>query len=84
MKNGTPVIAFREGGPQETIINGKTGFLIKKNLINEFVKKAIFLIENKDVYEDFSKNCTAHIKKNYNFQEYLIRFEKILENLLNV
>ncbi|MCL4323215.1 MAG: glycosyltransferase [Candidatus Thermoplasmatota archaeon] len=37
MACGTPVIAFEDGGPAETIINNKTGWLVKNE--NEFLNK---------------------------------------------
>ena len=43
MINGTPVIAFNMGGPKETILNGKTGYLIKNHDLNMFAEKALFI-----------------------------------------
>ncbi|MHA1284442.1 MAG: glycosyltransferase [Promethearchaeota archaeon] len=37
MKNGIYVIVFEGNPPSETIINVKTGFIIKNNDLNDFV-----------------------------------------------
>ena len=42
MSNATAVIAF-EGGPSDTIVNGKTGFVIQNQDIDEFASKALLL-----------------------------------------
>ncbi len=78
MKNGTPVIAF-EGGPSETIIDNKTGFIIKKDDINSFAKNALKLIYDKKLHEYFSKNARIHVKENFSFEKSF----KILENIFN-
>jgi len=42
---GLPVIAFDIPGPNDIVDNNKTGFLV--NSEEEFVKKILFLIENR-------------------------------------
>jgi glycosyltransferase involved in cell wall biosynthesis len=47
MSYGTPVIAHNSGGPKETIIPEKTGFLFNsKNELVDYLKKIISLSEN--------------------------------------
>lgn len=82
MKNGTPVIAF-EGGPTETIRDGKTGYIIKNYKLNEFAQKAIKLIKNKILIENFSKKCKEHVKKNFNFEKSFSSLEKILQEIVS-
>ena len=81
MQNGTPVIAF-EGGPSETILSGKTGYIIKNNEIGDFAKKAIKLIEDKSLHDNFSKYAKKYIKKNFNLEKKIVEFESILRDLL--
>ncbi|MHA1336597.1 MAG: glycosyltransferase family 4 protein [Promethearchaeota archaeon] len=82
MRNGTPVIAF-EGGPSETIIDGKTGYLIKKLDLNDFARKVIKLIKNKDLLLYFSKNAKEHIKNNFDHKNAINNFESILYQVLS-
>lgn len=57
MATGTPVIAFRRGGLAETIVDGKTGFLV--DTIEEMVEK-IHLIDTID-----RKTCRAHVEAHF-------------------
>lgn len=45
MACGTPVIAFK-GSPSETIINGKTGYVIKSDNTNLIASKILEIINN--------------------------------------
>jgi glycosyltransferase involved in cell wall biosynthesis len=81
MKNGTPVIAFKYGGPTETIINNKTGFLIKIGNLQQFAEKAIELIENENLRKKFSEECLSHIEKNFSFKKAISDFEEIIKKV---
>jgi len=81
MKNGTPVIAFNYGGPSETIINNKTGFLIRVGNLQEFADRAIQIIQNENLRKRFSKNCLAHIEKKFGFKKAISKFEEIIKNV---
>ncbi|MFW9896174.1 MAG: glycosyltransferase family 4 protein [Candidatus Thorarchaeota archaeon] len=81
MKNGTPVIAF-EGGPSETIIDGKTGYIIKTNDLKDFAKKTLILIEEEDLCEQFSESGINHVRENFNLAKTVSSLENILINIL--
>jgi len=83
MINGTPVIAFNLGGPNETIINGKTGFLVEPYNYNDFAQKAINLVKNKDLREKFAINSIRHTKSNFDLETCVSHFESILINIKN-
>ncbi len=59
MSAGKPVLAVDEGGYKETVINGKTGHLIKKPYKENFVKIIKKFNENKIKKED----CQRHAEK---------------------
>ncbi|MHA1272441.1 MAG: glycosyltransferase family 4 protein [Promethearchaeota archaeon] len=80
MKNGTPVVAF-EGGPSETIVDGITGFVIKKDDIRDFARKVIEIIKNPELRAKLSKNAQSHVFKNFNFKKSVENLEKILLNV---
>jgi len=69
MKNGTPVIAFEEGGPAETIINGKCGYLIKNYDLDDFAQKAVRLLKDKTLYVNFSRNAVEYVRKSFSFDK---------------
>jgi glycosyltransferase involved in cell wall biosynthesis len=60
MACGTPVIAFNHGGPAETIVDGKTGFLIESYLE---MKEAVGKIGEIDRSE-----CRKHVEDNFDYR----------------
>jgi len=79
MENGTPVIAF-EGGPSETILEGKTGYIIKNNEIDNFANKAINLIKDKALLREFSNQAREHVKNNFNLGKKILDLESLFKN----
>jgi glycosyltransferase involved in cell wall biosynthesis len=59
MSAGKPVVAMNEGGYKETMINGKTGFLVNANA--EYIVKAVKSISNNPA--KFRKACEERASK---------------------
>ncbi len=76
MASYKPIISVNEGGPKETITS-KTGYLV--NSINEMAEKMTYLANNKDITEQLGKNGRKHVEKNYNWKNFLNKFEKRLK-----
>ena len=74
MASYKPIISVNEGGPRETILNNKTGFLI--NSVDEMKKKMLYLAENKDIAEELGKEGRKYVQENYNWKLFLKRFEE--------
>lgn len=74
MACGTPVIADESGGPKETVINGKTGLLIKDINPQNLCRTIESIEEN---LKDFCSNCSDYISDKFDW-----RIDKIL-TLLN-
>ena len=51
----TPTVGYNVEGLRDSIINGKTGILVKENP-KELARKIAFLINNKKKYREISKN----------------------------
>jgi glycosyltransferase involved in cell wall biosynthesis len=60
--HGVPSIAWDNAGPRESVINGKTGFLVKYRDINEFADKINTLINNEELRNEMSNNCIEFAK----------------------
>jgi glycosyltransferase involved in cell wall biosynthesis len=82
MLNGTPVVTF-EGGPSETVIDGKTGFVINSNEINNFSQKALALLEDKELNKQFSQNGIEHVKQNFSIEKGISSLEEIMQNIID-
>lgn len=82
MACGTPVVAVSEGGFKETIINRETGILVDRD-INKFAIAIEYLLTNKEIRVQYSKNAYEHIRKNWNWEKAIIHLESILEQIVN-
>lgn len=78
MAYGVPVVAWDKGGPSKTIINGKTGFLIKPYLQQEFTGKIKYLLLNKKQNIEMGKNAYERVKQSFTYKNHI----DILENTL--
>jgi glycosyltransferase involved in cell wall biosynthesis len=60
MSQGLPVIATKCGGPEEVIEDGINGYLVDystdEDIVNQFVDRIEFLINNPKIYDQMSKN----------------------------
>jgi len=85
MSQGLPVIATRCGGPEEIIENGINGYLIEytneKGIIDRFVEKIEYLIQNPEIYEQISKNNIEKAKEWTMEKFFKIQRERILKLL---
>lgn len=77
MASGTLVLAVNEGGYKETVVDGATGYLLKRDA-REFAKSAIYLIAHPKVIERMGKQGRAYVIKNFNWVKHL----KIVEENL--
>ena len=74
MACGTPVIGVREGGLQESIVDGTTGFLIDPE--PEACAKAIqTLIDDAHLREEMGQAAIEHVKQNWAWENAVERFE---------
>ncbi|MBI2031144.1 MAG: glycosyltransferase family 4 protein [Candidatus Levybacteria bacterium] len=73
---GTPVIAIKTGGYLETVIDGKTGFLIK-NKPQILAHQLLTLINNDESIKILGQNAISNVKNNWTW-------EKSSKNLLNI
>ncbi len=64
MACGTPVLAVDEGGFRETVVNGKTGFLLPREA-KLFAEKIKFLWERGDIYEKMRKEAVKRVKASF-------------------
>jgi len=66
---GVPVISSNIGGLSETIIDGKTGFLVKPKDPHAIVDKCLFLYKNPVIRKNMGEEGRKFVTKYYNWSE---------------
>lgn len=80
MMHGTPVIAHKSGGPMETVINNKTGFLYEKDCdLSIFLEKIITLSDEQ--YAQMQKASQIQAKE-FDISKSIAKLEEIFNNLM--
>ena len=80
---GLPVITEEGGQPPEInyLINGRNGFIVPANDINELKKKILYLLENDDKRQEFSKNAKIDILQNASVGNMFMGFKNCIDFL---
>lgn len=79
MASGKPVISVNEGGPKESVIPGKTGFLVDADA-DSFAEKMYYLIKNPSVAKRMGENARKHVKK-YDWKKFAKKYDEHLNTL---
>ena len=75
MASSKPVVSVNEGGPKETILNGKTGFLV--NSEDEMADSMSFLISNSSIAHDMGKAGRRRVEKYYSWNTFFEKFDRL-------
>ncbi len=75
MASKKPVIAADEGGPRETIMNGKTGFLVDNP--SEMGERMKLLAENSSIAEDMGRAGRKRVEKYYSWNMFFKKFDRL-------
>lgn len=81
MYAGLPVVAVNNGGPLETILDGKTGFLCVSEK-EKFADAIVWLLKNRGLdkrcFESFAKE---HVKEKFSLDIFISSLDRIVEKL---
>lgn len=81
MACGTPVIATNVSGHRETVVNGKTGFLVDFDPM-EIAEKIQLLIKNEELRKKMEKDSRKHIQDNWSWDRRINELEESLQDFL--
>ncbi len=81
MAAGVPVITSNAGGLAEINIDGETGYMSDVGDIKDMGIKALKIIKDKEVLNQFKKRAAAHAKK-YDISNIIPEYEKLYERFL--
>jgi glycosyltransferase involved in cell wall biosynthesis len=76
-----PVIAVAEGGHKETVIDGVTGYLIKRDA-NALFDKIKIVLSDDDLAKKIGKSGRESILRNWSWDKNIKFLEKLLQNII--
>ena len=82
MSCGTPIVAVKEGGVRESVINNKTGILTERDE-DYFANAVVKLLENEDKRNEMSKNAYGNVNKFWTLDHAGKRFSEHLKHAIN-
>jgi len=82
MASSKPVIAVNEGGPKETVEDGKTGILV--NSIEELGQSMKEIAENPSLAKEMGKNGRNRVIKHYSWRHFFKEFDKVLKEMKKI
>lgn len=78
MASAKPIISVNEGGPRETIINNKTGFLA--NSPTEMAQRMAIIATDKELAERMGKEGRKLVEKKYSWDAFFEKLDPVLKN----
>ena len=75
----TPVVAVKEGGYRESIVEGITGFLVDRNP-RAFAQKIKLLLRNQKLVQKIGKAGRKYVQKNWTWEKSVKQLEEKLFN----
>jgi len=79
MASSKPIISVDEGGPRETILNGKTGYLVGS--ADEMAEKMKFIVEHPDLAEEMGAAGRNRVIEKYSWESFFRKFDRIAEKI---
>lgn len=76
MSFGKPIVASNVGGISEIVLNDENGYTVE-NIPDVFAEKIEYILENSDLYSQFSRNALERFKKNLTVDKMVGEYLKI-------
>ncbi|TDY52006.1 glycosyltransferase involved in cell wall biosynthesis [Aminivibrio pyruvatiphilus] len=77
---GLPVVVSDAGGLPEVVVNGVTGFVVRRESPEEAGEAIMRIVENTDLRESMGRKGVEHVKSLYDWQENVTVLERILQD----
>ncbi|MCL5430263.1 MAG: glycosyltransferase family 4 protein [Candidatus Marsarchaeota archaeon] len=82
MASRKPIISVNEGGPKDTIDNGKTGFLVNNE--SEMADRMLYVAEHPAISKQMGRRGIATVKKKYTWDRFFEVFDKKLAKTVKI
>jgi glycosyltransferase involved in cell wall biosynthesis len=77
------VMSTDVGGVRDIMLDGKTGYVVKKQDLDEYSEKLGILIKNKELRKEFCANGWEYVSDRFHFSRLAKEVESLYINLLN-
>ena len=74
-----PVVSTNVGGVVDVIVDKKSGFIVEKNNVNNFVQKILTLVDNKELRNKFSKFGYNFVTSKFSYKRLVFDIKKLYE-----
>lgn len=81
MMLGAPVIAISNGGPKETVVHGRTGYLLE-NDSRSWGEHMRILATDHQARQEWGQASIAHVTKHFGFEKFCRDLDRILTNFI--
>jgi glycosyltransferase involved in cell wall biosynthesis len=75
---GLPIVSTNHAGITESVVNEKTGFLVKENDITSFAEKINLLLDSDQLRTSMGKNARLHIQENFSLEDHLNKLKSVI------
>ncbi len=82
MACGRPVVSTRRGGPEETVIDGETGFLVDPGDAAGLARQVIRLLRDAETRQRVGQAGREHVKRHFSMEAAAAAYTQIFEDLL--
>ncbi len=80
---GKPVVASNLGGPQELVIDGKTGYLANPNDPQDLAEKIIAILKSPDLTEEMGANAYTFAREKFEAHKNAARTFAVYDEIFN-
>lgn len=79
---GLPVLASSVGGIPEQIINGKTGYCIRRGSVRDFIIRLEELLSNENLLNEMSRNAIKNARTKFRLENEVEEYKNLFMELL--
>jgi len=83
MASSMPVIASRDGGTPELVLDGETGFLVDQKRPDQIIEKMSLLMDNPQLAKAMGKNGRERIEQHFNIANMTESYIDLYSKLVN-
>ena len=79
---GKPIVATNVGGVSDIVLHGKTGFLVNRMDFDSFCEFTQLILNDPNLQEELGHNAITYVKKKFNWQTIIKKYQHLYEELL--